>query len=246
MILKRFFFAAVIFYALLSLISPHFLPVRIVEVTALLLSRPWESLLASFFNIGAEPEPASYVAEENEKNAVRNQWWRPVLSLPPGSEDMIVLGGRVRSVLPEGVTRLKLDMGGDPPVRSGDPVVRGNVLVGFVENVLESGLIDVLLLRHRASRVVACEVREGIAGDRRVFARGGECAGSKGQIKLQYPSSRYGLSSDTRVYTSAEFNGENLPAGLYVGRVSVMTAGRGEPKIRAGVLPAIDGVALSR
>jgi hypothetical protein len=91
---------------------------------------------------------------------------------------------------------------------------------------------------------VAAEVREGIAGGRIVFAVGGK--GEEGIIRLLYPSTRFGISEGTRVFTCVDFNSRDVPPGYYIGRIRLGSSELGKSRAEAGVLPALDGDALSR
>jgi hypothetical protein len=265
---KRFVQAAVLCFAVASLFFPHFEPVRTAETTALLLARPWECLLTIFCGsglsrsgelLGKDPQAAASENGRPENGSIRRSWWSTVLDVPAELDGRTALGGRVCSPLSPRTTRLRLDMGTEPPVREGDPVVHGHSLVGFVESVCGDGSVDVLLLGSSKSRVVAAETGDGIAGAKVSFVVGGGFAdlgegteiGSgfvedRAAILLRFPSSRFGLIDGVMAVTSSRYNRDGIPAGFLLGRVVIAPVKPGQTRSRAGILPPLTGDRLCR
>lgn len=242
MFLKRFSLALVICFALLSLFAPRFGPIKIIEVTALLVSYPWERVLSFLLPVAAQDDPASTTRDRWDRSRSSRLWWEPVFAAkrPDGSEFLI--GGRVVPPAERSATRISVDMGSDPPVERGDPVVCGKVLVGFVRSVAENGLVEISLLGDSDSRSVAAEVGDTVAGEKIYFPIGGECD-AQGNLPIRYPSTRFGLSSGSDVLTSSEhpsaYTRSPIPAGLLLGRVSVERSTRRSMAAQAVVLPAL-------
>lgn len=281
---KRIVQAAVLCFAAASLFFPHTEPVRTAETTALLLARPWECLFTFFCGSGlsheGDPPGEDQTAAEgargrseedrsengrSQKDGSRRSWWHPVLNIPGDLEGRTALGGRVCLPLTPRTTRLRLDMGLEPPVREGDPVVHGRSLVGFVESVRDDGSVNVLLLCSSKSRVVAAETGDGIAGAKISFVVGGGFAdlGKKADlgktseidggfaengesIILKFPSSRFGLVDGVKAVTSTKYNRDGIPAGLLLGHVVVAPVKPGQTRSRAGILPSLIGDQLCR
>jgi len=141
---------------------------------------------------------------------------------------------------------LRIDMGHDPPVAPDDPVVAGNALIGFVDRLSADGEVRVQLLRHKDSRVVAVEAEGPVAGEKIYFAAGGGRSRLEGCIRLSFPSSRYGIASGIRTFTSSLYNRGYLPPGLFVGEIRSRPGNLGDLQLRAGLLPPVAGDALCR
>lgn len=245
MILKRTVCVAILAFALLSLFAPRWELVEAVETTALLAARPFEKFVdwAFFDSIPRDRRSLPPLPDERESMA---SWWQPVLSVPEAKGEWIALGGRARTPISRHADRLRIDMGLRPPVAPDDPVVRGGILIGFVESVAPGGEVTVLLLRHKDSRVVAVEAEGPVAGEKLFFAAGGGTSGPEGHILLGFPSSRYGVASGIRARTSLLYNRGDLPPGLFVGDVAVQPVPAGESRLRAGIVPPAVGDALCR
>ncbi len=244
MIPKRFFQAVVLCYALLSLITPLSHPVRAVEATALILSRPWEILLTLASGVQSPSGGEGTAGEFQGPEKLRDNWWKPVFTGSPVREGKIALGARVFGVPQRGCLRLKADVGQAPPILSDDPVVHGNVLVGFVDRVEKNGLVDLLLLGHRNSRIIVAETSEGIAGGNVFFTVGG--GSTDGKIRVEYLSSRFGLTSGIKAFTSSRYNKADIPSGLYLGRLDASPNGDGEVGEHVGIVPPFEGRDLCR
>ncbi len=249
MYLKRFSLALVICFALLSLFAPRFGPIKIVEVTALLVSHPWERLLSLLFPKGSPDDLASMTQGPWDRSRSSQLWWEPVFSSTRPAGGDLLIGGRVVPALSRAVTRINVDMGSDPPVRPGDPVVCGEVFVGFVSSIAVTGLVEVSLLGDRESRSVAAEVGDVVAGEKIYFPIGGECD-VDGNLPIKFPSTRFGLASGSDVVTSPEhpnaYARSPIPAGLVLGRVSVNRSTRRTLAAQPVVLPAFRVTDLRR
>jgi len=249
MFLKRFSLAAVICFALLSLFAPRFGPVRIVEVTTLLLFQPWERLLSFRLLSGEGDDPDSFKKDPWDRSSSSRLWWRAVFETVRLGSDVVLLGGRVIPPSGRNATRIKVDMGSDPPVRRDDPVICGTALVGFVRAVEDDGLVEVSLLGDSDSRSVAAEVGDVVAGEKIYFPIGGGCD-DQGNLPIKFPSTRFGLISGSDVSTSSEhkiaYTETPVPVGLDLGKVNVAEPGRSVRKARAVVIPILRVTDLRR
>jgi|GEM_PF-3470880 len=253
MAIKRILLAAALIYALLSLAAPHLLPIRVIEVSTLVVARPWESLFSIFFGRWSAVEPAAGSWRDPEAVADDRSalWWKPVLEPLERLPAQRLLAGRVVHRFGSGRTRLSIAMGPVPPVRPGDPLVYGSSLIGFVARIDPSSTqVEARLLSDRSSRVIAAEIGEGIAGGAIECIVGGATRGAGSAanrtILLEYPSTRFGLSQGARVITSSRFNPPDIPPGLLLGSLTLRPSDTGEARSRAGVLPPFPSTWLER
>jgi len=118
-----------------------------------------------------------------------------------------------------------------------------------VRAIAESGLVEVSLLGDSDSRSVAAEVGDAVAGEKIYFPLGGACD-AVGNLPIKFPSTRFGLTSGSDVFTSSEhpdaYALSPVPAGLVVGRVSVDRSPGAKRTQEPVVLPALRVTDLRR
>ena len=226
----RIVLALVSLYAFCSVLLPHLSFITAFESTMGVFFRPWDALFSGLHPESGPGKDASGSVVEvpgrgsrkgKGREALVSDWWWEVLPSPeatPGCS-AVALRRAERRGGSRGTPRYFA--GPRSPVRGGDPVVRGRVLVGFVRRVSTGGWIDVVPMDREDASAVRAEVRGSVAGETASFVAGGLSRRIPGDILIRVPADRYALMEGSPAYTVEDPLTPGVPAGLLVGRVEV-------------------------
>ncbi|MHC4942149.1 MAG: hypothetical protein ACYTG7_03940 [Planctomycetota bacterium] len=235
-----------ILYACLSLFAPHWKPLACIEGTGLLFYRPWDHARGTWPADQAGGYDAAPVLRGTANSSILQQWWSRVVHMPIPAPGFSLVAAR--SLEPVSCSKSRIAYHVDPrvPVLAGDPVVCGGAVVGFVDRIKPGGSMELKLLGKDVGRTVLAEVQGTVAGSKVRFIAGGPSLDLEGCIRVQFPSTRYGLAEGSLAYTGESPLTPGIPAGLLLGTVRLVRPGIGETREKAGLQPPVDELLLNR
>lgn len=242
----RFFISIALVYAGLSLFASTWMPVMLVEGTGLLFYRPWDRLRTLWTDENETTTEQAPAWRVQHRSFADPRWWQPVFAAGDRLPGFSLFAIRRIDRLPLKRGVLYYDLEPDLPVRTGDPVILGNALVGFVYSAAPGTPLGIKLLQDDADCAVLGEVSGTVAGTSVRFIAGGPSLEMEDLARIRVPSNRFGLAEGGTAYTAYDSMTPAVPAGLLLGRVRLGKAGPGELRDKVALQPAVPRERLNR
>lgn len=241
----------ILLYAFLSLFTPRFPGIQFFETTGLLLFQPWD-FLCEAVGLDGLPDPSAGPSRTADSPPVESSspvapsWWDKVFHIDDPSQAFTLLGAR-KIDAPSSSRKETLYYGNpESRVTPGSPVIAGGALIGFVNEMEHPSIIPVVMLNSPASRLVLGELRGTVAGSEVVFVAGGPSTQNAEGIRVQIPSSRFGLTRGSPAYTRENSRTPGVPSGLLLGHVDVDPPRLGQIRGDISLVPPFSEPELNR